>query len=151
MSDAAAAKSRVLSTFSNAAFPEGVPPAEHQCTECDGIRLSFAGQSPFALPATVIENHFDSLPMLSPAAFHHFVPAYLAYAVDNPNSLVAMFVMFSLSPAELDDFYRERFSRFSETERAVVRDVLEHLIERTDERELDPEEVERVRQYWRVA
>jgi uncharacterized protein DUF6714 len=151
MLDVVALLNLVRSTFSNATFPKGVPPAQHQCRECDGIRSSFAEQAPFALPGDLIEHHFDSLPMLSPAAFHHFLPAYFAYAVESPNSLVAMFVWFSLSPEDLDDFYLERFGRFSELERAAIREVVEFLIERTDERELTPEETERARTYWRAA
>ena len=151
MRDAAVLKSLILRTFSNAPFPKGIRPAEHQCGECDKIREAFARKVPFALADSVIEHHQDSLPLLSPAAFHHFLPAYLVYAIDHPDSVVAQFAWFSLSPDELDEFYVERFGRFSESERSAVREVVEFIIEQNSEVEISPEERARARDYWRVA
>jgi hypothetical protein len=151
MADAARLAAEIRSTFANAPLPKGVMVAEHDCEECDGIRNSFARKAPFALPGDLIEQHFDSLPMLSPAGYHVFMPAYLAHAVENPVSLVAEFVWYSLSPAELDDFWVERYGRFSNREKAVVAQVVEFMIAGQSKIELSPEEMVRARRYWRAA
>jgi hypothetical protein len=57
-------------------------------------------------------------------------------------------VWFSLSPENLDDFYRERLDLFSEAERAVIREVVEFLIQEAGDGEISPEERERARRYW---
>jgi len=75
----------------------------------------------------------------------------LVHAIDHPDSLVAEFVWFSLSPDELDEFYLKRFGRFSESERSAVREVVEFIIERNSEAEITPEERVRAREYWRAA
>ena len=149
MPDATVLKDLVRSTFSNSAFPRGTDAASHNCEECDEIRKAFGHQAPFSLPGEVLEYHHGSLSLMSPKAYHHFLPAYLIYAVDNPASLVAQFSWFSLSPPELDEFHAERFGLFSEAEKAIVLQVAEYLI--NADKDLEPEEVERARRYWRAA
>ena len=146
MPDPTVLKELVRSTFAEAAFPRGIDTAGHDCDECDGIRKAFDRQAPFSLPADVLEYHYDSLPMMTPEAFHHFLPAYLTFAIDHPDSLVAQFAWFSLSPPELNGFYAERFGRFSEAEKAVVLQVAEYLI--NADNDLGSEEVARARRYW---
>jgi hypothetical protein len=149
MPDARVLKDLVRSTFANSAFPRGTDVASHDCEECDRIREAFGQQAPFSLPGEVLEYYHDSLPLLSSEAFHHFLPAYLIYAVENPASLVAQSAWFSLSPPVLDEFYASRFGRFSEAEKAVVLQVAEYLI--NADKDLQAEEVERARRYWRAA
>ena len=105
MPEARDLKDLVRSAFAEASFPRGADTAGHDCEECDGIRRAFNRQAPFSLPGDVLEYHHDSLPMMTPEAFHHFLPAYLIYAIDHPDSLVAEFAWFSLSPPEFDDFF----------------------------------------------
>ena len=150
MAEVAVLKDLIRSTFSGAAFPKGQPVAEHECGECDEIRAAFARQAPFELPTDVIEYHHDSLPMLSPTAFHHFLPAYLVRALDAPDSTVALFTWLSLSPDALDPFYQSRYDLFSQAEKAVVSHVVEFLIE-AGKGELSTDERERARRYWRAA
>jgi len=149
MPEATVLKDLVRSAFAEGAFPRGTNAAGHVCDECDGIRKAFNGQAPFSLPGDMLEYHYDSLPLMTPEAFQHFLPAYLIYAIDHPDSLVAQFAWYSLSPAELDDFYSIRFGRFSGTEKAVVLQVVEYLI--NADNNLESEEVARARRYWRAA
>jgi len=149
MPDGAVLADLIRATFRNIAFPRGTAAAVHDCEECDGVRKAFSRQAPFSLPSNVLECHHDSLPLMSPEAFHHFLPAYLIYSVNSPMSLVAQSAWFSLSPPELDQRYADRFGRFSESEKAVVLQVVEFMIEADKDLQLD--ERERARRYWRAA
>ena len=151
MPDAAELKRTLLAVFPNSPFSKGTPVAEHECDECLEIRKAFADQSPFGLPAPVLEYHHDSLPMMSPAAFHHFLPAYLIYAIDNPDSLVAQSAWFSLSPTQLDEHHIARRDLFSVAQRAAVREVVEFLIALDDAPETITGERQRAREFWRAA
>jgi len=151
MAEAADLVAEIRSTFSNSPLPTTLRVAEHDCEECEGIRNTFARKAPFALTGDLIEQHFDSLPMLSPVAYHLFLPAYLAYAVEHPASLVTEFVWYSLSPRELDDYWIARYDPFSEREKAVVARVVEFLIAEQLKIDVPPEDADRARRYWRAA
>jgi hypothetical protein len=149
MRDAAVLDDLIRATFTNVGFPKGTDVAVHDCEECDAVRKAFSGQIPFSLPSDVLEYHHDALPLMSPEAFHHFLPAYLTYSVNRPTSLVAQSAWFSLSPPELDQRYTDRFGRFSDPEKAVVLQVVEFMIE--VDKDLCVDERERARRYWRAA
>ena len=83
-----------------AAFPAGrlhdLTVALHACPECDRVNDDFRGKRWTEVDAPTIEYHFDSLPLLSPDAFRHYVPAYMVYAIDHPDSTIAEFLMYSM-------------------------------------------------------
>lgn len=118
---------RIVEAFTQTPYPGDGRIALHQCEECEGIRQDFRGQSPTTLRRDVIEHHFDSLPMLSPDAFHYFIPAYMRYAIDHPDSNVARFAEYSLAPTDYDDFWRERFLLFTPSQKDAVIAFLEFL------------------------
>ena len=56
------------------------------------------------IPGNVIDYHYDSLPFLSPEAFQFFLPAYMTYGLENINSNVLIFTIYSLiAPSNSND------------------------------------------------
>lgn len=140
-------KQLLRDTFPTAPFSADRPIAAHECEECRGIRVAFADQSPFLIPRATLADQYGSLVLLTPEAFQHFLPAYLDYAIDETESLVAEFIRYYLGPAEGDEFYLERFRLFSDAEKRVVFEVMEFLATR-DPFELYGEYHDRARRYW---
>ena len=140
-------KKLIIETFADEAFPAWEVLAGHDCEECTAVREAFRGQSPFSLQPSVLKQRFDSLPLLSPAAFHHFLPAYLLSAIDDPEDELAQFLLYSLAPNRKDEFWVERFRLFSPAESGVILAVVEYLAS------YDPEgwnlkDFERARRNW---
>jgi len=75
----------------------------------------------------VRRQRFDSLPLLSRAAFHHFLPAYLLSAIDNPEDELAQFLLYGLGPNPKDEFWVEQFRVFPPAARGAILAVIEYL------------------------
>jgi hypothetical protein len=95
------------------------------------------GKSTEVLADAVLERRSDSLPLLSPAAFYYFLPAYMLYALRHPDSEVAFFTFQGLGIAGLDAIDLDRFRLFSRQQREAVIAFLEffnsHEIEGDEE------------------
>lgn len=53
------------------------------CAECDGLRADFGGHSWRSLSPEVVDAHVPcELPLLSPVAFHSFLPAFVRRAIE---------------------------------------------------------------------
>lgn len=120
-------KRQIAEAFSGAPYPGDDCIAPHECGECEEIRQSFRGQTPVTLRDEVILTHFDSLPLLTPEAFRYFIPAYIRYSVEHPDSTVAEFVLYRLAPKPFAEFDDERFRLFAPKERDTVIAFLEFL------------------------
>jgi hypothetical protein len=95
-------------------FPVLPPPAReeitsHECEEGLAIRAAFVGKTWDSLQPHEIEERFDSLPLLSPAAFYYYFPAYLLYSLDHfdDDSLVCQFTIYALKPDEDEAKYHD--------------------------------------------
>lgn len=68
-------------------FPVGPVPrqddiTDHECEECWRARDDFALQRWPDVKRETIDNNFESLPLLTPSAFHYNLPAYLVRTLD---------------------------------------------------------------------
>jgi hypothetical protein len=112
------------------AFPAGPPPhrtriTPHECHECSAVADSLAGRVWTELPAALIDEHHDNLPLLTAEAFHYFFPAFLLRALDpfDPDNKVCRGNIIQLSPTQTpvdDPGYLALVRPFSEAERAAV-------------------------------
>ena len=127
----------IASAFKEVPYPGDDHIALHECPECRQIRHDFCGKSPQVLADCVLERRFDSLPLLSPAAFHYFVSAYMFYALSHPDSVVAYFTFWGLGVKGFDPIDLERFRLFSRQQKEAVVAFLEffksHEIEDDDQ------------------
>ena len=117
----------IRSAFKEVPYPGDDHIALHECAECRQIRDDFRGKSAQTLTDSVLERRYDSLPLLSPSAFHYFVSAYMAYSLKHPDSTVAFFTRQGLGEEGFDDFYLERFRLFTSQQRDAVIAFLEFL------------------------
>ena len=126
--------------------------APHDCLECNRIVEDFKPYTFDRLPEKILEYRKDSLPLLGPLALQHYLPAYMLYALDHPESDVMMFTVFQLTPNKKNakktkKHFEERFGRFSEAQRkaigAFLKDVRDHQL-------YDPheQEFERAAEMW---
>ena len=131
----------IATAFGQVPYPGNDAIALHECLECQDIRRDFRRQSPWTIEASVLERRYDSQPLLSPQAFQYFLPAYMIYALGHLNSLVAQFTQYSLAPTDFDDWHRQRFSRFTTSQKASIIAFLEFMktleIEGDDEDQME--------------
>ena len=127
----------IASAFKDVPYPGDDCIALHECSECRQIRDDLRGQSSQVLADDILERRFDSLPLLSPVAFHFFASAYMLYSLSHPDSEVAFFTFQGLGTAGRDGFYLERFRMFSRQQREATIAFLEqfktHEIEGDDQ------------------
>jgi hypothetical protein len=110
----------IESAFKEVPYPGDDCIALHECAECGQMRDDFRGKSALTLENAVLERRCDSLPLLSPSAFHYFIAAYMAYSLSHPDSITAFFTRQGLGEGGLDDFYLERFRLFTSQQRDAV-------------------------------
>jgi hypothetical protein len=83
------------------------------------------------VPDAVLEHEYAGLFFLGPAAFRHFLPAYMSYALRNPRSvqMVVGSTIFALRPAadDLREFTLSKYSLFDREQRAAVLAFLEAM------------------------
>jgi hypothetical protein len=120
-------KALVASTFSDAPFSATEEVVSHECLECSGMRTAFGSHAPTKVDAAAVLAYATSLALFTPSAFHHFLPSFLLYAIDHPQSEVASSLPYALGPEEVDEFYAARFNLFSLEEKAATLQVLRYL------------------------
>jgi len=142
--------SAISGAFQTVVRPSDAGLVSHRCDECDALAKDLRNYGSAQLPTSTVEKHWGDLPLLTAAAFHYFVPAYLHFAVDNPTSLVAEFVVNSLLPGKDAEFFRARYDLFSVPQRKVVHEVILAIEAADDDRDLDPSYAE-AKQHWGAA
>jgi hypothetical protein len=103
-------RQHILRAFAHAPYPGDDRIAKcprEQCRECETIRQDLRGQTPSRLSEEILDR--TSLPLLLPEAFRYFIPAYMSYSAEHPDSSIANFTIMSLGPDDYDDFWRVRF------------------------------------------
>ena len=111
--------------FKDVPYPGDDQIALHECPRCRELRDDLRGKSSPVLVDSVLERNCGDLALLSPAAFHHFVPAYMLYSLIHPDSEVAFFTCQNLGVAGFDDHYLQRFRLFSSKQKDAVIAFLE--------------------------
>jgi hypothetical protein len=97
----------------------------HACPECDDIAEDFLPYTFGSVPSEVLESHFSDLPLLGSAGLHHYLPAFLLYALGHPESNVLEFTVIHLTPstksiAAAEEYFDSRFGVFDQAQRAAI-------------------------------
>lgn len=103
--------------------------APHECLECEELAKALMNKPYHELPANLVDQFYESLPLLSPQALHHYLPAWLLRALENPGAEVMEFTIYHLSPSpksitESKAYFEERFSVFDRKQREAIADFL---------------------------
>jgi len=99
--------------------------APHVCDECDKIEADLSQYTWETLPPHIIDSHADSLPLLSPAALQHYLPAWLIRALDDPSGDVIDFTIYQLTPSKkniqsLDGYFEEWVLLLSDKQKQAI-------------------------------
>src|SRR5438128_9120148 len=84
----------------------------HKCAECYGVKKDFKDINWRDASEEVIEKNYDKLPLFSPAAFHHFLPAFLIKSIDEPQSSVCEYTIYGLF-SDQAEWYSLRMAQFT--------------------------------------
>lgn len=120
-------------------FSGVVPPAKDNitsciCDECKAVQAVFAnklGDGWRDIDETSIEEHFNCLPILSPEAFHYFLPAYLVYSLKHfyLGNDVCAFTLYALCPGKdwkkSEEWWKNRFKHFSREQIDLIFKVMD--------------------------
>ena len=106
------------------------------CAECATLAKRFAGLGWREVGAELLEESYDQLPLFSPAAFRHFLPAYLLHSLEQfENAGVCEYTLYHLTPGKETEgsaeYYAARFAPFTPEQMGAVYDFL-NLAEREE-------------------
>ncbi len=147
---------QIISSFVDVPQPGAREIALHPCDECRELDKAFAPFEFRDIPDEIVASHYNSLPLLSARALHHYLPAYLLYAIAHPDSDVFEFVLYQLSPQKKEEdsatvAYRlERLALFTPEQRSTVLSYLDWATQ-TDEGQWHAEDIQRAREVWGAA
>ena len=136
---------QIKSAFGDAPAPSEDSIICHECEECFALRDAVRGHTPDELPDSWVEQNYDQLPLLSDDAKRYYFPAFFRVAAHKPDSLVAEFVLYSLS----DTFRMCPSGGYSPQQQQAVRDFLNYIGPRVDD--LDQEDVTKAKTLWQAV
>ena len=121
---------RVEAAFADVPRPAPGGVVSCDCEECAGVAKSFAGLDWRGVGAEVREENYDKLPLFSPAAFRHFLPAYLLHSLAHFELAgVCEYTLYQLTPGKETEasasHYGEKFAAFTPEQMDAVYDFLE--------------------------
>ena len=97
------------------------------------------------VPATAIEKHWQIFPFLCPESFRYYLPAYLCFALRQPDSLAAEFTLYAL-----DSDHAPPPQSYSEAQRQAVRAFLAFERGCRSTGDVFLADIERAEQRWRA-
>ncbi|MBW4497541.1 MAG: hypothetical protein KME26_31645 [Oscillatoria princeps RMCB-10] len=105
------------------------------------------------IPGEIIKYNYCSLPFFSPEAFLFVLPAYMIYALDNPQSNVSDFTVYSLTDtsdkSEIREIFASRVSLFTEIQKEAIALFLEYEADQYDYRRYPSNPASKALQsYW---
>lgn len=124
-----ALKAKVAAAFADVPRPAAAELVRCGCRECAALAKSFAGVDWRGAGAELLDQNYDQLPLFSPAAFRHYLPAYLLYSLEHfEYAGVCQFTLYQLTPDKETEgsaaHYTERFSLFTPAQMDAVYDFL---------------------------
>lgn len=109
---------------------EGVV-APHDCEECNSISATLRGTTWREVTSEFLVDNSGIQSLLSPDAYVAFLPAWLRYAVEDPDSLIAGDLMAHLT-------YDPEVERFSPRQRNFIVRAAEYILAKNCYGEDDP-------------
>jgi hypothetical protein len=136
-----------------AAFSDVKPPLseniiEHECQECRDVERTFRNQNWRNIEPKKVEWAYDKLPLFTPEAFHYFLPAFMLYSTQEPNSEVCEFVVFALASKKAsEEWWQERLDKFTTVQKAACNLFLRWLLP-NPEYVCDSKDMEKALKTW---
>ena len=122
--------------FGDAPRPEDAELLHPQSMDDHDIQRLYGIRHWRDVPEAILEQEYAALFFLSPAAFRHFLPAYMSYALRHPGTDQAVVgsTVFALRPAtdDLREFALSKFTLFDAPQRAAVLAFLEAMAKLDD-------------------
>jgi len=119
-------------------FPRTEPPRFEDITsdmygDSPGVRVSFEAVRWWSANNKIIDENYNSLPLLTPTAFHYYLPAFLLRSLERfePGNRTLAFTIYSLSPTKIsrkDPWYSARLALFSPEQASVIRQFLQLIL-----------------------
>jgi uncharacterized protein DUF6714 len=142
---------RLYAGFAAAPKPERTEITPHRCGECDEVTARLFPHAARDVPDEDMLWLGDSLPLLSAKAYRFYLPRFIEFCLNTPHSSAEAVINYNLAPSgDLDTGDRNRFVGFSEGERRLVLEFVEHRAG-LEEHGYDQPYLERARAFWRNA
>jgi hypothetical protein len=122
MPSAAEVRARIQHAFAAEAAPAAGDITLHRpCDECEGFTAALAGKHWTAVTPALVGRVKDSLPLLTRAAFRHYLPAFMVGALDDRAAIDTMWdsLIFGLKPRRAGDF-EARVAGFSKEQTDAI-------------------------------
>jgi hypothetical protein len=152
----------IANAFSAVPHPGAAEIGDSQhCDECRGVVDAFQHTTWQTIPAPQVDANYDKLPLLSPAAYHHFLPAFLIRSIEAPGESTWEFTFYALTPKNfsadpkrvmLDRWHDDRTRIFTAAQISSIIAYLEFQhteFERLDRWLATEKVMERKLGYWR--
>lgn len=132
-------RQKIITAFSDVQYPvDKIAP--HDCDECREVEADFSGKDWKTIESEVLEENQGNMSLMSPKAFHYFLPAYLMRALDKfsvVDDLLVEMTIYAVAPtnqwiAGSKDHYKDRFAPFTTSQMESIFDFLE-LVERNED------------------
>jgi hypothetical protein len=99
-----------------------------RCSECAEIAERFKGQDWHSLSPEFLDRHYDNIFLMTAAAFHYYLPAYLRAALRLPDSQVQQATLSALCTSKKPKqklYFEERINTLTGAQLAVVKKFVE--------------------------
>jgi hypothetical protein len=117
------------------AFEAGTPPdpdgvtMHRPCDECEDVAARLGGKHWTEVTPAVLRTVTDGLPLLSRAAFRHYLPAFMTHALDDPREAAGGYgLVLALKPRRGTDF-EARVQGFTKEQGEAIAAFLEWQLE----------------------
>ncbi|MFM6348518.1 MAG: DUF6714 family protein [Dolichospermum sp.] len=151
-------KKRINSAFANIQLPSDEYLLHPACQDESEIE-DFKGrhwQKWQDIPQEIIDYNYSSLSFLSPSALRFFLPAYMIYGLDNPNSNVLEFTVYKLiapndfNDLELRQIFFDWVSQLSSEQKTAITLFLKYIKQQYEQEEqyISNDANEALQNYW---
>lgn len=136
--DAAPRRAEDVRDIIKAAFPDAPPPRNVLARNANYLEVrelanEFSGKRWQDLDDDFVLEHYDVLPLLSPAGFQYYLPAFMLRAIEydtyglvGPNTVGILSPPLTTAAADMEDFL-DRIRPFSSQQGEAIRVFLEYL------------------------
>lgn len=126
-----ALKQKIFASFENVAYPkEKIAP--HECEECIEVCETFKNKNWKTILPEILQTNYGIIPLFSPEAFQHFLPAYLIFSLNNfdEDDTVCQFTTYAIAPKNGDvkerlEYWRDKFAHFTSEQMSCIYEFLD--------------------------
>ncbi|QMU62410.1 MAG: hypothetical protein GKR92_12150 [Gammaproteobacteria bacterium] len=119
-------------------FNEITTHAIDECTECKELSRSFEEYSVVDVPDTLLEYHGNDITLFSSKAFRYYLPSFIKYAIEVPDSNAHENILYNLSPDDPNsDFWSGRCDQFNSYEKEALISYLKYRLSICDVTEVN--------------